>query len=206
MGEMKVSDLFSEEMEPALNNWIKRFTSLADLFAAIPQLYAKLQSQYIRGTVEDGVVIDGPVHIGVGSVVRSHAIVRGPSIVGNNTVVGSHAEIQSGCFIGSECVIGNSCLIIESMLMNGTIVRPFAFIRNSVIGFGSFIGSGAVLGTEKVQLLTGRSGRSCGLGVVVGDHASIGANSIVKPGTIIAYRTSTGGGQKVLTRATKRPQ
>jgi NDP-sugar pyrophosphorylase family protein len=202
MDEMKVSELFSEEMEPALNKWIKRFTSPADLFAAIPQLYAKLQSQCIQGSVEDGVVVDGPVHIGAGSLVQSHATIRGPSIVGDDTFVGSHAEIQPGCFIGSQCVIGHSCLIVESMLMNGVIVRPFAFIRNSVIGFGSFIGAGAVLGTESAELLTGRSGR----GVVVGDYASIGANTVIKPGAIIARRTSIGDDRKELTRAIKWPQ
>jgi hypothetical protein len=35
---VKISDLFSEEMEPALNEWIRQFTSPSELFTAIPQL------------------------------------------------------------------------------------------------------------------------------------------------------------------------
>src|SRR5262245_10081507 len=100
--DMTVSDLFSAEMEPALNQWLKKFASLDDLFSAMPQLYAKLKSQNVQGVVEDGAVIIGPVHIGAGSVVRGHAIIRGPAIVGNDTVVSSHAEILNGSFIGSK--------------------------------------------------------------------------------------------------------
>jgi NDP-sugar pyrophosphorylase family protein len=96
---MKVSDLFSAEMEPVLNEWMRGFTSLDEMFLAMPQLYSKLKSQNIQGIVEDGAVIIGPVHIGMGAVVHAHAIIRGPSIVGRDTVVNSHAEIQSGSFI-----------------------------------------------------------------------------------------------------------
>ena len=68
-GDMKVSDLFSAEMEPDLNEWVGKFTTPGDLFSAIPQLYARLESQNIQGIVEDGAIIFGPVHIGMGSVV-----------------------------------------------------------------------------------------------------------------------------------------
>src|ERR1700730_9277568 len=93
--DMKLSDLFSAEIEPVLNEWIRNFTSPDDLFLAMPQLYAKLKLQSIEGTIEDGAVISGPVHIGRGAVVRAQAIIHGPSIVGPDTVISSHAEIRS---------------------------------------------------------------------------------------------------------------
>jgi NDP-sugar pyrophosphorylase family protein len=187
---MTVSDLFSTETEPALNQWLKKFASLDDLFSAMPQLYAKLTSQNVQGIVEDGAVIVGPVHIGAGSVVRGQAIIRGPAIVGNDTVVSSHAEIKSGCFIGSKCVIGHSCSIIESMVMSNVKVWAGAFIRNSVIGFGSVVGPGAALGAEEVQqALRLVSQTSSGLGAVLGDYAVVGANSTLKPGTVVGSRT-----------------
>jgi NDP-sugar pyrophosphorylase family protein len=148
---MKVSDLFSAEMEPAVNDWLRRFTSPADLFADMHQLFTNLSSQNIQGTIEDGATIIGPVHIGMASIVRSQAIIRGPVIVGSETIVNSHAEIQPGCFLGSKCVIGHGCSIIESMLMNNAVAWPGAFIRNSVIGFGGVVGPGAVLGAERLE-------------------------------------------------------
>jgi NDP-sugar pyrophosphorylase family protein len=192
---MKVSDLFSAEMEPVLNEWMRRFTSLDEMFLAIPQLYSKLKSQNVQGTVEDGAAIIGLVHIGMGAVVQTHAIIRGPSIVGRDTVINSHAEIESGSFIGSKCVIGHSCLIIQSMVMNNANICAGAFIRNSVIGCGSVVGPGAALGAVEVGRASRTSSRSSSkLGVVLGDCAVVGANSTIKPGTVIGSRTIVGEG------------
>src|SRR5262245_34871668 len=188
--DMTLLDLFSAEMEPALNQWLKGFASLDDLFSAMPQLYAKLTSQNVQGIVEDGAVIVGPVHVGAGSVVSGQAIIRGPAIVGNDTVVSSHAEIQSGCFIGSKCVIGHSCSVIESMVMSNVKVASGAFIRNSVIGFGSVVGPGAALGAAELQqALRLVSQPSSGLELLLGDYAVVRANSTLKPGTVVGSCT-----------------
>jgi UDP-3-O-[3-hydroxymyristoyl] glucosamine N-acyltransferase len=193
--DMMISDLFSAEMEPELSEWVKKFTSLSDLFLAIPQLYAKLQAQNIQGNVDDGALIIGPVHVGMGSVVHGQAIIRGPSIVGRHTVINSHAEIESGTFIGSKCVIGHSCSIIESVLMDRVNVSAGAFIRNSVLGTGSVVGPGAVLGAVEVDRALGSiSLTSSKLGVVLGDYVVIGANSTIKPGTVIGSSTIIGEG------------
>jgi UDP-N-acetylglucosamine diphosphorylase / glucose-1-phosphate thymidylyltransferase / UDP-N-acetylgalactosamine diphosphorylase / glucosamine-1-phosphate N-acetyltransferase / galactosamine-1-phosphate N-acetyltransferase len=193
--DMNVSDLFSAEMEPDLNDWVRKFASLGDLFSAMPQLYANLRAQNIQGVVEDGAMIIGAVHIGIGSVVHGQAIIRGPAIVGNNTVVDSHAEIRAGSFIGSNCVIGHSCSIIESMVMGNVNVCSGAFIRNSLLGFGSVVGPGAALGAEEVERSLGLvSETSSKIGVVLGDYAVVGANSSIKPGTVVGSYTIIGEG------------
>ena len=192
---MRVSDLFSAEMEPDLNDWVRKFASVDDLFSAVPQLYANLKAQNIQGIVEDGAVIIGAVHIGIGSVVHGQAIIRGPTIVGNDTAVHSHAEIRPGSFIGSKCVIGHSCSIIESMLMGNVNVCSSAFVSHSVLGFGSVVGPGAALGAEEVERSLGLvSQTSSKVGVVLGDYAVVGANSSIKPGTIVGSCTVIGEG------------
>jgi NDP-sugar pyrophosphorylase family protein len=192
---MKPSDLFSAEMERDLTNWVRKFASVDGLFSAMPQLYANLRTQNIQGIVEDGAVIVGAVHIGIGTVVHAQAIVRGPAIVGNNTVIDSHVEIRAGSFIGSHCAIGHSCSIIESMIMGKVNIGSGAFIRNSVLGFGSIVGPGAALGAEEIERSLGSlSDRSSKIGVVLGDYAVVGANSSVKPGTIVGSRTILGEG------------
>jgi hypothetical protein len=62
---MKVSDLFSAEMEPDLNDWVRKFDWLGDLFSAMPQLYANLRVQNIQGIVEDGTIIIGAAKMSV---------------------------------------------------------------------------------------------------------------------------------------------
>ena len=194
VGDMKVSDLFSAEIEPDLNKWVRKFTTLSDLFSAMPQLYARLESQNIQGIVEDGAVIVGPVHIGMGSIVHGHAIIRGPAIVGNNTVVDSHVEIRAGAFIGSKCVIGHGCSIIKSMIMSNVNISAGAVIRNSVIGCGSVVGPGAALGTDEIEGLGSVSQILPKIGVVLGDYAVVGVNSSIKSGTVIGSRTIIGEG------------
>jgi NDP-sugar pyrophosphorylase family protein len=189
---MKVSDLFSAEMEPDLNKWVGKFTSLDDLFSAMPQLYARLESLNIEGIVEDGAVIVGPVHIGMGSVVHGQAIIRGPAIVGNNTVVDSHAEIRAGTLIGSNCVIGHGCSIIKSIVMGNVSVSAGVYIRNSIVGFGSVVGPGAALGADEVEGSMLQTLPK--LGAVLGDYAVVGANSSIKPGTVVGSRTIIGDG------------
>src|SRR5262245_40253352 len=115
---MNVSDLFSAQMEPALNDWLAKFKTLEELVGSSDQLFAKLSSQAIQGPIEDGASIVGPVHIGVGTVVRTQTIIRGPAIVGPDCIVDSHTQIQPGCFIGSNCTVGHGCFLQESMLMN----------------------------------------------------------------------------------------
>ena len=192
---MKVSDLFSAEAEPMLNEWMRNFTSPVDLFLAIPQLYAKLESQSIEGIIEDGAVLSGPVHIGRGALVHAQAIIHGPCIVGPDTVIGSHTEIRSGCFIGSNCVIGHSCSIIQSMVMNNTKISAGVFIRNSIIGFASVVGPGAAIGPLEVERASATSSQTpLRVGAVLGDYAVVGANSTIKSGTVIGSRTVVGEG------------
>jgi bifunctional UDP-N-acetylglucosamine pyrophosphorylase/glucosamine-1-phosphate N-acetyltransferase len=191
---MKVADLFSAEMEPALKGWITGFTLPTELLAAMHQLHANLNSQSIQGVVEDGAVIIGPVHISDGSVVRAQAIIRGPAVVGRGVIIHSHVEIQSGSFIGSKCVIGHGCTVIESMLMNNAVVAHSAFVRNSIVGFGSIIGPSAILGAERAMPSTKSATESLERGVIVGDYSTIGANSILIPGTIVGARTVIGEG------------
>jgi NDP-sugar pyrophosphorylase family protein len=191
---MRVSDLFSAEMEPPLNEWLRRFASPTDLFAGLHQLFTNLASQNIQGTIEDGASIIGPVHIGVGSIVRTQAIVRGPAIVGSEAIVNSHAEIQPGCFLGSKCVIGHGCSIIESMLMNNAVVGPGAFVRNSVIGFGGVVGPGAILGAVRPEPAKKQLSISRELGAVLGDYSAVGANSTLKPGTLLGSGVILGDG------------
>jgi len=78
------------------------------------------------------------------------------------------------------------------MLMNNVVVWPGAFVRNSVIGFGSIVGPGAVLGAEKIHLSKNASRTSSELGVVLGDYSAVGANSTLKPGTVVGPHTIIG--------------
>jgi NDP-sugar pyrophosphorylase family protein len=183
---MKVSELFSEDMDPPFKEWLKKFNSLDELFDARSQLYARLNSQNIEGSVEEGALIVGPVHLGSGSVVQSQAVIRGPVLIGNDSFIGTHVEIRPGTFIGSGCRIDHGCSIMESILLNSSTIGPSSFIRNSIIGFACSVGPGAIVGAEKPAVSSGSLRRPSELGVTLGDHSAVAANSTVNPGTIVA--------------------
>jgi len=83
--------------------------------------------------------------------------------------------------------------------MNNANICAGAFIRNSVIGTGSIVGPGAALGAVEVEQAPGASSQTASkLGAVLGDYAVVGANSTLKPGTVIGSRTIIGEG--VLTK------
>ena len=191
---VKTSDLFSAEMEPILMEWVAKLASPADLYASLPQLYAKLSTQNIQGKVEAGAIITGPVHIGEGSVVNPYAVICGPAILGNNVTVGSHAEIRDGSFIGSNCVLGHGCSIKHSMLMNRSQICHGVFVSNSILGFGSIVGPNAVLGPQESAPTGVDSSIPFPLGVVLGDYASVGASCVLRPGTIVGPRTVLSAG------------
>jgi NDP-sugar pyrophosphorylase family protein len=179
---MNVSDLFVAQMEPEFTGWLNRFSSPVDLFLSMHELYSKLHSSRVEGVVEEGALIIGPVHVGVGSTVQSQAIIRGPAIIGTDTVIHSHADIQPGSFIGSGCSIKHCCFVSSSVIMNKTAVWPSAFIKNSIIGYGVIIGPGVVLGDDTTQSTRGASGI---VGAVVGDNVAVGANSTIRAGSVI---------------------
>ena len=78
--------------------------------------------------------------------------------------------------------------------MSNVNISAGAFIRNSVIGFGSVVGPGAALGADEVERQSARCHRMPKIGAVLGDYAVVGANSSIKPGTVVGSRTIIGEG------------
>jgi NDP-sugar pyrophosphorylase family protein len=191
---MKVSDLFHAQMEPALSEWIRQFSSPLDLFASIHILFERLKLQRVEGAVEDGAIIIGPVHVGAGSVVHSHATIRGPVIIGPRAVVNGHSEIGPACYIGMQCIIGHGAYITESMLMNGVLVSPGAFVGRSVLGVGATVGPHAVIGHSELTPAARPFQSGSQLPTLLGDYSSVGASSTMNPGTVVGCRTSIGSG------------
>lgn len=64
-----------------------------------------------------------------------------------------------------------------------------------MIGTGSVVGPNAALGAVEVERSPGASSQtSSKLGAVLGDYAVVGANSTLKPGTVVGARTIIGEG------------
>lgn len=135
------------------------------------------------------------------------AFIEGPAIIGSNTEIRHGAFIRKNVITGNGCVIGNSTEIKNALLFDGVQIPHFNYVGDSILGFKAHLGAGAILSNfrfdgKNIAVRTGHgkftSGRNK-LGSLIGDHAEIGANCVILPGSVIGKNVqiyplvSTGG-------------
>lgn len=127
------------------------------------------------------------------AVIAPTAFIGGPCIIGPNTEVRHCAFIRGSALIGADCVVGNSTEIKNSILFDRVQVPHFNYVGDSILGYCSHMGAGAVTSNVKsdqspvVVRMNGErfeTGRQK-VGAVLCDHAEIGCNSVLNPGTIV---------------------
>ncbi|MCX6884870.1 MAG: DapH/DapD/GlmU-related protein [Verrucomicrobia bacterium] len=137
------------------------------------------------------------VYIGPGTIVEDGAMIRGPAIIGRNCQIRHNAYIRENVIIGDDCTVGNACEVKNSLLFNRATVPHFNYVGDSVLGHGAHLGAGVVLSNVKalggnVMVVSKEERYDSGLskfGALIGDHAEIGCNSVLNPGSIIGRRS-----------------
>lgn len=158
-----------------------------------------------KGTIEDGVHIEGWVSIDEGSVIKQGAYIKGPVCIGKNSQVGPNCLVRPCTSIGDNCKIGNAVEVKNSIIMDGTNVPHHNYVGDSVLGRDCNLGSGTKVANlrldEEEIVLTHRGERiNTGrrkLGVIMGDDVKTGINSMINMGTIIGEGSMIGPGALV---------
>ncbi|MFT4577196.1 MAG: acetyltransferase-like isoleucine patch superfamily enzyme [Nitrospinales bacterium] len=144
------------------------------------------------------------IFIGSGTRLEPSAIIKGPTVIGENCDIRQGAYIRGNVFAGEGCVIGHATEVKNSILMDHSEAGHFNYIGDSIVGRHVNMGAGSKLANlqfrsreEKsegfihpiqipsVDLETGMEK----LGAVVGDHAEIGCNAVLCPGTLLGKDT-----------------
>ena len=143
----------------------------------------------------DGVMIEGDVHIGEGTVVEPGAYIKGPTIIGKGCQIRHGAYIRGNVITGNHCVIGHTTEVIRSILLNHVRADHFAYVGDSILGNNCHLGAGVILANVKmrknlstVRIRVNGDTYDTGmrkLGAIMGDNAEIGCNSTLNPGTVI---------------------
>ena len=159
--------------------WIGEYIFL--LGTSLPKKEYKL----IRGA-------DGKKNIWVSKTARiaKDSNLYGPLIVSHNTEIRHNAFIRGNVLIGENCVIGNSTEIKNSILLNYVQVPHYNYVGDSILGNYVHLGAGVILSNLKSSKDDVSIGREIEtnlrkVGGFLGDHAEIGCNSVLNPGTII---------------------
>jgi glucose-1-phosphate thymidylyltransferase len=108
----------------------------------------------VDGTIRAGAIVEGPVGIGVGSIIEPGAHVVGP------TIIGSEVRVSSGSRVGPDCAVGNRVVVDRSSLRR-SIVLDGAHIEgvriiNSLVGRNVEVRSNHAY-TDEITLTIGDS-------------------------------------------------
>jgi bifunctional UDP-N-acetylglucosamine pyrophosphorylase/glucosamine-1-phosphate N-acetyltransferase len=159
-----------------------------DMLEANETLMGSLKPEN-RGTIEEGVSLNGTVVIGENSIIKSGTYIEGPCIIGRNCRIGPHAYIRGSTSIGNDCHIGHCTEIKNSIVMTGTKIPHFNYVGDSVIGSACNFGAGTKIANlrhdHKPVKVCGKDTRRKKFGAVIGDRVQFGINCSINTGTVI---------------------
>ena len=159
----------------------------------------------VRGTVEPGATIRGPVWLEETATIRTGSYVEGPVYIGERSKIGPNSRIRSCTSIGNSVVVGTSCEIKNSIIMNGTKIPHLSYVGDSIIGERCNLAAGTITANIRLdeQVIFMRvknrlmsSGRKK-LGVIMGDEVQTGINTSIMPGVRIGSSSQIGPGTVV---------
>lgn len=198
LGPLKASDFFT--LPASLAAFRRFFLADAapwDWLGQIGPALAAHEFGLDAPRVPPGVHLEGPVHLGAGVALPSHATIIGPAWIGARTQIRPGAFIRGGVIAGEGCVLGNSSEFKNCLLMDGVQAAHFNYVGDSVLGNGSHLGAGAICSNlrldHKSVLVHVEGGPvDTGLkkfGAILGDGAEVGCNAVLNPGTLLGPRS-----------------
>lgn len=133
------------------------------------------------------------VFIGEGTVVEEGVMIKGPAIIGRKCEIRHNAYLRENVIIGDGCVLGNACEFKNALLFNEAQVPHFSYVGDSILGYRAHLGAGVKISNVKLvpgNVMVQYEGHrfDTGLrkfGALLGDHANIGCNAVLNPGSII---------------------
>jgi len=143
-----------------------------------------------NGIIRQGVVIDGSVELGKGSVILPGVYIEGNVLIGKNCKIGPNCYIRGNTSIGDNCHIGQAVEIKNSILMNNVSAGHLSYIGDSIIGENTNFGAGTITanfrhdGKNHISAVDGVL-TDTGLrkfGTVFGDNVHTGIHTSIFPG------------------------
>ena len=146
-----------------------------------------------RGLGEDYLEVAPQVWVHKTAMVAPTACLGGPCIIGAGTEVRHCAFIRGSALVGDGCVVGNSVELKNVILFDGVQVCHFNYVGDSILGYCAHMGAGSVTSNVRgdqgmVSVTEGGGKCSTGLwkcGAFLGDHAEVGCNAVLNPGTVV---------------------
>ncbi|MBU3666071.1 MAG: UDP-N-acetylglucosamine diphosphorylase [Chthoniobacterales bacterium] len=172
------------------------FEKVNNVWEALPLIASYLQFRLkpaIHGKQIGRPFISNAVYIGHGTTIEQGAMVKGPAWIGDNCEIRAGCYIRENVIVGNSAVLGNSCEFKNSIIFDEAQVPHFNYVGDSILGYKAHLGAGVILSNVRldhaeVVVHTPGGPFPSGLrkfGAIVGDHAEIGCNSVLSPGSVV---------------------
>lgn len=197
-GEVELTDLVGILSERGVRPKIVRIEPSSwmdigrpwDVLEATKRVLESMEGQVVRGRVEEGAKLLGPVYVGDKAEVRSGTRVEGPAYIDEGAEIGPNAYIRPNTYVGRGARIGFSVEIKASVIYEGARIPHLSYVGDSVVCENTNLGAGTIVANfrfdeqpVKVTVKGERvsSGRTK-LGAFIGGHVKTGVNSSILPG------------------------
>ena len=145
------------------------------------------------GRCAAGAWIGPDVFLGEGTVVEDGATIKGPAWIGRDCTIRQGAYLREHVIVGDGCLVGHACELKHSVLFNRCEVPHFNYVGDAILGFRAHLGAGVIVSNLKltpgnVTVEVDGLPFDTGLrkfGALVGDHAQVGCNAVLNPGSIL---------------------
>lgn len=121
-----------------------------------------------------------------------------PLIVDHEAEVRHCAFIRASAVVGKGAVVGNSTELKNVILFDKAQVPHYNYVGDSILGTGAHMGAGAItsnLKSDRTLVVVRDEGEAIETGIkkfgaALGDHAEVGCNSVLCPGSVVGPNTT----------------
>ena len=184
-------DLFNCDI-PYLKELFDNSTYPWEMLPKIKEVIKHLLETGIPGytLLKEGVLVGENVSI------APTATIIPPAIIGSNTEIRPGAYLRGNVITGDNCVLGNSSEFKNCILLYHVQAPHYNYVGDSILGNYAHMGAGSICSNLKSDgkniVIHGDSDIESGLrkiGGILGDHADIGCQCVLNPGTVIGQNT-----------------
>ncbi len=176
------------------------FPAVEPVWTALSRIESYLEfrlQREIRTPLPQGVFIGEDVFIDEGTSIEPGVVIKGPAWIGKNCTLRTGCYIRENVIVGNACVLGNSCEFKNCVIFDNAEVPHYNYVGDAILGYKAHLGAGVVLSNVRldrnnVVVHDGKKSHPTGLrkfSAVIGDHAEIGCNSVINPGSLIGRRS-----------------
>lgn len=164
---------------------------------------SKNQEKKINDNEVKNIIIDetqGPVIIGVDTIINENVIIKGPVFIGKNCLIGNNTFIRGNTYIGNHVKLGFSTEVKNSIIEDEVTIGPQSFIADSKIECGAYLGAQVRTSNHRLDqqnikvVMDGQfiDTQKQKLGCLIGKGSKLGVQVVILPGRIIAEKTVIG--------------